>query len=260
MKNLSIIHILLFIIMLLAYQCARAQDYVVTLKGDTIKGKIKTFTIGPDKKVTVEGPDRKKSSFSMMQVRSFTENGVLFQTIKKEQTYTFMKVIKTGYLSLYGFQMENQNGYDGLFLRKIDGASMEVPNLTFKKNIKAFLKDCPEVVDSIESGNYGRNDLMTIIDTYNDCIKSKTVKSLETIAPLQNDVGKLTPWNSLEEKVRGKEDFSGKADALEMITEIKGKISRNEKIPNFLIEGLKSSLSATGLTQDLDSAISSLQQ
>jgi hypothetical protein len=259
MKNFGIIHILLFILMLLAYQCANAQDYVVTIKGDTIKGKLKTFTIGPDKKVIVEGPDKKKSSFSIIQVKSFSENGVLFQTVKKEQAYTFMKVIKTGYLSLYGFQMENQNGYDALFLRKIDGASMEVPNLTFKKNMKTFLKDCPEVVDKIESGEYGRNDLMPIIDNYNECIKSKTLKSMEAVVPQQNDTGKLASWNSLEEKVRTKEEFNGKADALEMITEIKGKISRHEKIPNFMIEGLKSALSGTSLDQDLDSAISSLQ-
>ena len=40
-----------------------------------------------------------------------------------------------------------------------------------------------------------------------------------------------------------------------MIAEIRKKIERREPIPNFLIEGLKSSLKDTGLTQDLQQAL-----
>ena len=44
-------------------------------------------------------------------------------------------------------------------------------------------------------------------------------------------------------------------DALEMVAEVKRKIRQSEKIPNFLLEGLKNSLQDTELTEELNTAI-----
>ena len=38
MKSFGILHILLFIVMLLVYQCTKAQDLFVSTKGDTLVG------------------------------------------------------------------------------------------------------------------------------------------------------------------------------------------------------------------------------
>ena len=40
-----------------------------------------------------------------------------------------------------------------------------------------------------------------------------------------------------------------------MISEIKGKISTNQKVPNFLVEGLKSSLNQDVFKAELDAAL-----
>jgi len=40
-----------------------------------------------------------------------------------------------------------------------------------------------------------------------------------------------------------------------MIAEIKGKVARSEKVPNFLIEGLKSTLTQEVFKTDLENAL-----
>src|SRR5688572_8747735 len=121
MRSFSIIHIVLFLILMLAYQCAAAQDYVITTKGDTITGVVKPLNFGADKKVQVAEPGKKKTVYSLFQVNSFSLSGDMFKPVKGPAGYTFMKIIKPGYLSLLAFQQENQTTYDGMYLLKRDG-------------------------------------------------------------------------------------------------------------------------------------------
>jgi len=257
MKNFSVIHILLFLLLLLVYQCANAQDYVVLLKGDTVYGAVKPM-LGPEKKVQVVSADKKKNNYPILQVKGYRYKDEMYQTVRDAKGYTFMKVIKSGYLSLYAFQLENQTGFDGLFLTKKDGTFLEVPNLTFKKMVLKFLEECPEITAKIEGGELGKRDINAIVDGYNACIESRTQKNNTIVAQQQEQVKKVNSWDVLEEKIKAKNEFEGKSDALEMITEIKGKILRSEKVPNFMIEGLKNSLAATDLGEELQQALNDL--
>jgi hypothetical protein len=240
---------------MIAYQCSSAQDFVVTTKGDTVRGDVKPLTYGADKKIQLTGSDKKKTVYPIFQVKSYFFKGDTYQPVKGPAGYTFMKLMKPGYLSLYAFQQENQVTYDGLFLLKRDGSGTEVPNLSFKKIMKNFLSDCPEVSAQIDDGTLSKKELDLIVDLYNRCISSRTVDHTKVIAKKVEQSKKMSAWDVLEEKVKGQADFGGKSDALEMISEIKNKISRSEKIPNFLIEGLKSSLQSTDLQAELDSAL-----
>lgn len=260
MKSFSIVHILLFILFMLVYQCTQAQDYVVTIKGDTLYGEVKPLSFGPDKKVQIAAADKKKIIYSLFQVRSYSYKSEIYHPVKNDRGYTFMKLIKPGYLSLYAFQLENQLNYDSYFLLKKDGARLEVPNLTFKKVMTKFLEDCTVVKEKLQSGEYGKKEIEKIIDEYNGCIDTHTVDHNKVVSQNQDQVKKTNAWESLEEKVKAKPDFQGKTDALEMISDIKGKIKRDEKVQNFLIEGLKNSLAGTDLSSDLESALGELKK
>ena len=259
MKNFCVIHILLFILLMLVYQCANAQDYIVTPVGDTIKGEVKPITFGPEKKVQVTTSDKKKTLYSIFQIRSFSFKNEIFHPVKGEKGYVFMKLLKPGYLSLYGFQLENQVTYDGLYLRKKDGTGIEVPNLTFKKQMTKFLSECEDVTARIDKGELGRKSINQIVESFNTCIESKTNDITKTNVASNEQMKKISSWDVLEEKVKAKSDFEGKNDALEMISDIKGKIKRNEKIPNFLLEGLKNSLAQANLGAELDSAMNDIK-
>jgi cell fate (sporulation/competence/biofilm development) regulator YlbF (YheA/YmcA/DUF963 family) len=170
-----------------------------------------------------------------------------------------MKTIKSGYLSLYAFQFENQVNYDGLLLLKKDGSRLEVPNLTFKKNMVKFLEDCEDVSARIENGELSKKKIDTIVDEYNACINKRTAERSQILSQKAEANKKISSWDELENQVKAAQDFEGKPDAIEMIGEIKGKIRRQEKVPNFMIEGLKKSLSKSDLTPTLDKALAEIQ-
>jgi hypothetical protein len=257
MKN-CIIPVLIFLLFMLVYQCSRAQDYVVTSKRDTIHGTVKPILFGPEKKVQVITSDKKKTVLPITQTFSFSFDGEIYHPVRTEKGYVFMKLLKEGYLSLYAFQMENQMSYDGRYLLKKDGTKMEVPNLGFKKNLTKFVADCSVVADKVDSGELGKKELNQIIDEYNQCISARTSYTKTEIAKNEEATKKISSWDTLEEKLKAEPEFAGKKDALDMVAEVKGKISRSEKVPNFLIDGLKNILGPTSLKAELDAAIKDL--
>ncbi len=260
MKNVVIIPIFLLLILLLAYTCGSAQDFLVTTKSDTLYGELKPINYGAEKKVQITDKQKKKTIVSMFQTKSFSIKNEIYQPVKGPTGYSFMKLIKSGYLSLYAFQQPNQSTYDSYYILKKDGKGMEVPNLTFKKSMISFLEDCSEVTDKIERGDLGKRELIDIIDDYNICITTKSSIATLPVAEKKTDVDskKLTEWNELE-KLVSDASIENKSTALEMIQEIKSKISKGEKIPNFLISGLKSMLTQEPLKETLETALASLE-
>jgi hypothetical protein len=260
MKSFNFIHFLLFILLFIAYQCANAQDFVLTQKGDTVYGEVKPLTYGPDPRVNVIGEGKKKVSYTILQVKSYQFKGDTYEPVRNDKGYTFMKVIRPGYLTLYGFQGDNQVGFDQLFLQKRDGTFLEVPNLSFKKLLKKYLEECTVVASKVESGELSKKDIVAIVDEYNACIDRRSSVTFQSPVKSEKPLAQTSAWNTLEEKVNAQVEFEGKSDALEMINEIKIKIQRGEKVPKFMTEGLKNSLSKTDLTTDLDQALKELPQ
>lgn len=259
MKNYKFTFFLLLLSLLLTSANTFSQDYVITAKGDTIKGEVKPTTFGLNSKVSVTTSDKKKTSYTLFQVKAFSFKNVIYRPVKGSEGYTFMKLKKDGYLSLYAFQLPNQISFDGFFMTKLDGSGIEVPNLGFKKVMKNFLSECVGVTDKIEKGYLGKLDLETIIDEYNKCVNTNTIIHAELIVKREDQSKKISAWDTLEEKLKGQSDFEGKSNALEMIIDIKGKISRGEKVPNFLTEGLKNILNPTDLKGDFELALKEMQ-
>src|SRR5690242_6588593 len=111
--KITIVQFLLFIILMIAYTCSSAQDYVVTSSGDTLKGTLKVLNLSSEKKVQITDAQKKKTMVSLFKMRSFFYKGETYHPVKGEKAYQFMKLMKEGYLSLYAFQLENQASYDG---------------------------------------------------------------------------------------------------------------------------------------------------
>jgi len=262
MKNFNLRSALLLCISIITFssRTALAQDYLITAKGDSVNGVIKMMMYGPEKKVQVITKDRTKTIYSIFQVRSFSLAGETYHPVKGNTGYTFMKLLKSGYLSLYGFQLENQVSYDGRFLRKLDGRGIEIPNLGFKKTVSNFLEDCPDVYKRIDDGKLTKKDTEIIVDEYNACIAARSVlppaaEATKTVQEPTADKAQLDPWQTLETKVNGMADFEGKGNALEMISEIKSKLAKNEKVPNFMVQGVKEILKQPELQEELNAAL-----
>ena len=254
------VQILFLLVCLLGYTISSAQsDYVITTKGDTLTGKVKYLNYGYEKKVQLIND--KKTIYSIIQTTGFKMDNEIYHTVRFGQSYTYMKVIKSGYLSLYAFQQPNKMTWDGSLLLKKDGSSIEVPNLGFKKGMKKFLGECGLLTERIENGELGKGEILEIVDMYNKCIDTNT-QNQNLIAQTSKDENsqKLTSWDQLEADVKKLENFAGSKDALEMIGEIKTKIRKGEKIPNFLIEGLKENLKDQGsIRESLEKALAEIK-
>jgi hypothetical protein len=258
MKSYCIVPVLIALLLMLAYECS-GQDYVVTTKNDTIRGEVKPLSYGAEKKVQVTTADKKKTVLTVTQTFGYSYGGEIFHPVRTEKGYVFMKLMKAGYLSLYAFQIENQVNFDGRYLVKKDGSRMEIPNLTFKKAITRFLQECETVVNKINQGELGRTKLAEIVDEYNGCVQRRTNETSKVIAVTAEQTKKSAPWDLLEEKIKAEPEFESKKDALDMVSEIKKKIRQSEKVPNFLVEGLKSALANRNLQSELDAALNELK-
>ncbi|MEQ1584799.1 MAG: hypothetical protein ABL895_02905 [Cyclobacteriaceae bacterium] len=235
--------------------CANAQtNYLITSKADTLYGKVRILSYDLMDRVQLEA-GKKKETFTALQVLSVSIDSQLYKPVKYENKILLMKLLKSGYLSLYAFQMENQTRYDGRFLLKLDGTGTEVPNLSFKKFMENFLKDCNTIALKIKSGELTRKDINKIIDEYNTCMKNQV-----TTPPVVEGNETLLAIESMIKKIEA-EEFPSKKDALDLLRDIQGKVSKNESVPNYLTEGLKSYLSnVPSLTEDLNKLFGLLQK
>jgi hypothetical protein len=225
-------------ILCLGYLTASAQeDHLVTLKGDTLRGKIQLHSYDLMDRVSVR-VNNKKKMFTALEVRYVFSDSARYTAVQYENMILLMRVIKSGYLSLYAFKFPEKNSYDGRFLVKMNGAKMEVPNLQFSKIVSKFLNDCDGTVQAIESNDWGRSDIEAIVDNYNACIKEKNrlaVMANATASPLTEAVG------ALRTKVSDS-PLETKKDVLDLLTSIDNKERMNEPVPGYLKEGLKSYL------------------
>ncbi|HEV8511695.1 MAG TPA: hypothetical protein VGQ59_00365 [Cyclobacteriaceae bacterium] len=249
------------LIFVLISNIASAQtDYAVRLTGDTIKGNLQILDYEQIERVQIK-TDNKKISLTALQTRSIRKNNEQYRPVKYENTARFMKVLKDGYLSLYAFHLTKQSSsWDGRYLTKLDGTGMEVPNLSFKKSMGNYLSDCGDIKDKFEKGELGKGDVEKIVDLYNACMQNKTAAAIPKSAPtttppaiVENE--KVLALKNLVTKVEA-ENFNAKKDALDILKDIQSKVVKNESVPNYLLEGLKSSLAdVTSLTKDVDSVI-----
>jgi hypothetical protein len=240
------------------------NDFVITTKGDTLHGELKLLIFESTiDKLQVKTTD-KKTVYTAVQIISFKKNGETYRTIKHDNGYHFMKVIKNGFLSLLAFNSTTQATWDGQYLAKRDGSGIDVPNLGFKKILIKFLSECEDVVNQIEADQLRKRDLEKIIDTYNNCLQTQTQAVVNAPAPqpapASVDNEKTLALKNLTAKIES-EDFSSKKDALDLLHDIQAKVAKNENVPNYLIEGLKSYLANTpSLSSDLEKVIAALKK
>lgn len=226
-------------------------DFVITSRADTVFGEVRILSYDLLDRVQVE-VGKKKESYTALQVLAVQKAGVTYKPVKYENKIILMQVLKPGYLSLYAFKMQGQSTYDGRFLVKLNGTSQELPNIAFKRLMSGFLEDCQSVSDQIKEGQLARKDLESIIDQYNLCMESKTTSTLQgkpTEPPAQQVNEKTQAVAEFIKKVEAQE-FESKTDALDLLKDIQNRAGKNETIPNYLTEGLKSYLTKVPELQD----------
>jgi hypothetical protein len=232
-----------FLIMILLPVAAFAQtDYVITAKADTLRGEVRLLTYDNIDRLQIT-VGKKKEMLTALQVLSVYHDEKFYKPIQYDNRVLLMQQLKTGYLSLYAFRMPNQTTFDGRYLYRMDGKHLEVPNLAFKKMVASYLESCPDVSNKVKSGELAKKEIEQIIDEYNTCMASAKPILATPTEPEPVVTELTTAIQNLKQKISD-QDFSSKKDAVDLLTDLEKKAGRNEPIPNYLLEGLKSYLAS----------------
>jgi hypothetical protein len=244
-----------FIFLMVGFSAVAQSDYLVTLKSDTLKGEARILSY--DKldraQISING---KKEVYTALQILSLQMDSVFYKAIQIDNTVRLMKVLRSGYLSLYAFKLPNQSTYEGRYMVKMDGTSLEVPNISFKRLMANYLEDCKEVADKIKNGDFPKKDLEKIIDEYNVCVTQ--LKPDVEVPPAV--IAQKEAIQHLSKKIKELK-FDTKGDALDILRDMQTKVEKQEKVSNYLIEGLQTALKdQSSLSEELDKLIVLLKE
>ena len=236
------------------------QDFVVTVKNDTMRGsaRILTYDVIDHIEIRVDS-DKKKTSLTAVQVKAVVISKETFNPVKTEKGYRMMKLISPGHVARYQARSAS-NAYDTDYLVRSDGDAIEIPNLSFKRILSEFLKDCYTIKATIESKDYKKKDIDAVLQEYNQCIVNQTTQRQNLVPLVSEKDPLLVALNTLQDKIVKDTELKNRKDALDVTNDIITKVKNRQKVPNYLLEGLKDFLKDSPAYQsDLENVSSLLK-
>ena len=246
-RNLTLLFVLT-----LSVSSSLAQDILLTTRGDTLRGKISTFTNRQGTEQVEIKIDKKKQQIRLIDIKEYRKQGEVYQPIFAQGKYKIGKVISKGFLSEYLYTPTAYNKrapFSQPLLIKENGGQLDVPKaLMFRKSVAEFLNDCPSVSEKLLKKTYSRNQLKLIIQDYNACIALQK----------DNEIKKVTLKTKLEDfrtKLQTSKKIENKAAIRQMLLDFEEKSNAKQKIPDYLISALtdsvKDDLELTSILKDI---------
>jgi hypothetical protein len=229
--------LIFFFLVTAAIDLHAQDDYVLTMKNDTLRGPIRILTYDVMDRIAV-GKGSKKTTLTAVQVRFAIQDSIMYTPVRHLNTIRFMQVLRPGYLTLYAYRQEHQNTYDGRLLSKMNGQSLDLPNIGFKKILSDFLSDCQPTAEKVKAGEFERSKVEGIVDDYNECVarqNAATVSVTEMPTPTTDAIA------ALRTKVEAS-TVESKQEILDLINDLDGKARKKQPIPSYLTNALKSYL------------------
>jgi hypothetical protein len=221
---------------LLASAALQAQDYLVTTKKDTLRGKITiaSYTTS-DRAVLTAEADKKKSEYQAYNVLAVRIDSFTYIPVRTPDAFRFMRQKKGGLVSLCFSRQAPGTPYNIPYLVKVSGEAMEVNALRFKKTVSRFLEECANVRQKIEEESLGRDDLEKIVDSYNRCLVLQT-----TVAFTASEDPKLEALTAFNKTLS--KDATVPPEAMDILKDLFAKVKEGRQAPNYLTDGLREAL------------------
>lgn len=158
------------------------QGYVVTNKGDTLKGEIierdkKTGLRLEDDKIKLIISPTEKKTYAPGKIKMYYNGENVYESVEfKNDEFAFMQVVSKGALALYQLDLErNKKGeievYETQYYVKKPaekGAiAIRIKENNFKKDIGLLIKDNDDMYDEINNKDLVFEDLEKVIKDYN---------------------------------------------------------------------------------------------
>lgn len=149
------------------------SDYVVTIKGDTLWGKVSLLRSTVYDVVIVKN-EKEKTRIKSFFIDHLMREGKKYVNIQYGNKQMFAVEKATGALSYYLIRLNDDYEFTEKLLVKSPTETLMVPTVSFRKYVSAFLSDCDSVSKKIRKRTLRLPHLQLIIDQYNkDCAAIK---------------------------------------------------------------------------------------
>ena len=243
----------LLIVLILCNITVCAQDFVVTTKRDTLRGRVAIYSFANlDQVQTIVQKKKKEIPATSVIVASIDSQ--LYHPVLILDGYRMLKLSRPGLVSIYLGRQTPGTPYNIQYLVKKSGASLEISNLRFKKQMTTFLDECGVIKQKIEEDKLKRKDLELIIDEYNKCIESQTHQAF-----VPSEDPRLEAITAFKTKLE--KDSAVSSDAVDILKDLYLKVKEKKEVPNYLTEGLREKLKDFPAYQnDLENLLAKLKE
>jgi len=203
--------------LLIVGKVSAQDDYLVTLKGDTIVGSMEIFSENFYDKVVVSN-DNESEDYKAFQVKSIFKDGDFLEPVAFQNRKVFGKRLVEGSLSHYLVKSEGSYEYNVDLLAKSTDETLQVSNIGFRKRLMDFVSNCSSLYDQLEEKEIAANDLDQVLSTYNTECGKKEIKMIvkKKVTPKKNLVQLNTLLNDILQKQKNGEPIpSYMTEALE---------------------------------------------
>lgn len=152
------------------------EGYVITLKGDTLKGTVR-HKAGEEikERVNVKVNDTTKVNLKMEEILEFTSGDDRYITgfLEKEGPRVPLRVLSDGRLFLLEYQTLLMNGgnqairYEMYAFNPRDSVYTLLRPISWKKQVEGLMTDSPEMKDIMEKTKYKFEEIKLVFDQYN---------------------------------------------------------------------------------------------
>lgn len=165
-------------------QTAFTPGYVITTKGDTLRGEIKynpKKSFPQYRKVTLKISETEIKTFKADKLKKYVMGDTEYLSWFLEEEQVFIKCLSTGAIALYEAQFEFINSKNETevetqyYIQKNGSSDMEkLKSAKFRKQVAEYVSDHAELVKDLEEKKYDLQNVPEVVNTYNEWVKQKS--------------------------------------------------------------------------------------
>lgn len=158
-------------------QISFEEAYIVTLKGDTIKGEIKLNhkkEIELYSKIMFKASDNNKKSYTPARLKEYNIRGETFVSGKMDGTHVFLRRASQGRINFYEYQYEEESpsgdvlvNFDYYLQKAGEEEMVRIKENKFRKQLAELMSDNKEVVAKLEDKKTEYSEIIDIVKQYN---------------------------------------------------------------------------------------------
>lgn len=179
-KNILTISFLLLVFQAIS-QVTFEKGYIITLKGDTIRGEIKR---NPKKdvelytKIMFKISENEKKTYNATKIKEYNIKEQLFIAKQIDNENVFVRRVAVGAINLYEYEYEDQ-GPSGdaaintdYYVQKMGKEEwIKLKENKFRKQLAELMSDNKEIVAELEDKKIALDKILEIIEKYNSWYK-----------------------------------------------------------------------------------------